>query len=226
MSLTKAEFLAGLPEVEASKAKGEVHELAGLKLLPGEDEGRFKHLDPACPRPAWRDILAAYRATPSTKTDEEKLELVKEWSRLGGDRYTSDEDVENVWHSMPPKVGGVGAGTFMHLTRDYTGPTAGKNDEPLEEVFGPAVAALLPDTAQALAEAEAPDHAPATEDLLIAKLRGRSLLEWKDKPPLKFWDRGKTLPRSEGGYVGVLYGRSSAGKTTLILALIGEAIRG
>lgn len=83
-----------------------------------------------------------------------------------------------------------------------------------EEAFAPALSKL---------KLTAPDE-PEEQDRLN-RLRGRSILEWKDKPPLQYWDRGKTLPNVPGGCVGVIYGPSGAGKTTVILALIGEVIR-
>jgi hypothetical protein len=142
--MTTAEaFFTGLPEI-ARPVQSAVSEVAGLKLLPGEDQARFRHLRADCPRSEWRNLLAANRATPSTLSDDEKLELVIEWSRTGGDAFTSDEDVEKVWRTMPPKPGGLAAGSFIKLSTlaGYVGPTAGKNDQSSEEVFGPAITGL------------------------------------------------------------------------------------
>jgi hypothetical protein len=58
----------------------------------------------------------------------------------------------------------------------------------------------------------------------VSRFRGRCILEYRDLPPLEYWDADNVLPKMKGGAAGMLFAPSGAGKTTLILALIGEAI--
>lgn len=59
----------------------------------------------------------------------------------------------------------------------------------------------------------------------VAKFRGHEPDEDANQPEPQFWDDARTLPRFPGGSTGIAYGKSGAGKTTVVLAVIMEAIQ-
>jgi hypothetical protein len=132
-------LLEGLPEI--TRAEPTSSPLSGLPLPPAEIVARLACCDPDCAYPDWRDLAGALHATPCTDPEFDKRHAFARWSR-GGNKFESDEDCGDVYDTMPPKDGGLGAGSFIHLTNanGYRGPTAGKNDQTSEEVFGPLIA--------------------------------------------------------------------------------------
>lgn len=134
-------LLAGLPEI--ARPEPSTAAVPGIPLTPEEITARLACCDPDCAYPDWRDLAGALHATPCTEPDFDKAEAFAAWSRRGN-KYESDEDCRDVYETMPPKDGGLAAGSFIRLTNaaGYLGPTAGKNDLSSAEVFGDAVARL------------------------------------------------------------------------------------
>jgi hypothetical protein len=230
--MTTAEtFFAGLPKGDRPEPSA-VSDVSGLKLLPGEFAERLKRLNPACPREQWRDIVAAARATPTPEDDDEKLELVIVWSRAGGDFFTSDEEVEKLWQTMPPKAGGLAAGTFIKLSNaaGYVGPTAGKNDASSEEVFGEVVAALAVDDQPEPAESSrvilpADEAEIEAHTARVNRFRAAELEDYVNLPEPEFWDDDGLTPKFPGGTVGIAYGAKGVGKSTVVQTIVMDAIR-
>jgi hypothetical protein len=71
-----------------------------------------------------------------------------------------------------------------------------------------------------------PIEEPTDRAERVARLRGRSILAYRDLPPLEYHDASKMLPKMPGGAGGLVIGRSGAGKTTVTLAMVGDAIQG
>ena len=89
-------------------------------------------------RTGWRDLVAAVRATNSG-TEEARHALLK--SKIDPAYYP---DLETIWRTMPPKEGGLGYGTVLHMARSgkYAGPSAA-GVEPL--VLGDVYTTVAPD---------------------------------------------------------------------------------
>lgn len=87
----------------------------GPPLTPEEIEARLFACDPSMGYAAWRDLAGALHATSCSDEAFDKRDAFVRWSRDGGN-YSSDEAAERVYDTMPPKEGGVGAGTFMRMT--------------------------------------------------------------------------------------------------------------
>ncbi len=150
----------------SSSAADELSSVAGVPLPPEEIRARLFACEAACDREAWRDLAASLRATPCSDPAFDRRALFVEWSRGGGETYIGDEDCETIFDTMPPKAGGLGAGTFIQLTNSagYRGPTVGKNDQAPAEVFGDALAGLvLPATAASECVSVYPRPKSATE---------------------------------------------------------------
>ncbi len=107
----------------ASGATGAPISLDGLREV-------LSYLDPECSRDDWRDTVAAIRAAPIPNDDCEaaRRDLAHVWSEGQLDRerryesappfaYTNEADVNQVFDTMPPKVGGVGIGSLVNRAR-------------------------------------------------------------------------------------------------------------
>jgi hypothetical protein len=114
----------------------------GRSLPASEIEARLWTLDPAMERDEWIVVAGALHATLCTDPDFDKRALFTEWSRGGGDMYTDDEACELAYDTMPPKPGGVAAGTFIHLTdkAGYAGDASRVGTQTSAQVFGPTLA--------------------------------------------------------------------------------------
>jgi hypothetical protein len=109
-------------------------------------------LDPDVGYDQWRDTVAAIHASPvalqkvngkwELLSDLELLDTAIRWSRGEYDRlgrykdthpsrYDSDDAVERVFLSMPPKAGGIGFGSLVKEARDagYKGPISVSEEE-------------------------------------------------------------------------------------------------
>jgi len=150
VGLNAAELVAGLPEiVRAEPSKSAV---SGLPLPASEITARLACCDPDCAYPDWRDLAGALHATPCADPDFDTRQAFADWSRAGS-KFEADEDCYDVFDTMPPKPGGLGAGSFIRITNHagYRGPTVGKNDQPAAEVFGEIVAGLVANDAPPVA---------------------------------------------------------------------------
>lgn len=193
---------------------------AGTPLPPEEIAARLFTCDPSGGREAWRDLAASLAATPCTDLAFDRRALFVEWSRGGGAAFTGDEDCEAVFDTMPPKAGGLGAGSFIRLTNaaGYRGPTVGKGNQAPAEVFGDALAGLALTT-------DAPTLSPPADAWAarVARFQGREPDEDADLPEPEFWDDEHILPKFPDGCIGVAYGPSGAGKTMVVTAIVLDA---
>jgi hypothetical protein len=130
-----AELLAGLPEITAAKRTAtapptgelvslELSQITAAKRTPGALptgepvsleilRAMLAHLDPGCDRNEWRDIIAAIRAAPVHRDDDEseRREIAHDWS--AGEyhdgppgNYDGPDDVDSVFDDMePPQPG-------------------------------------------------------------------------------------------------------------------------
>lgn len=124
-SRTLAELLDGVPE--AATLDLHPRRLASVRGEPVTRDNLLRlliQLDPAVPYPQWRDIVAAIGATPllGDDTGDRRWEIAIAWSR--GDywpapvsRWDGPDAVERILTAMPPREGGVGFGTLVHLAR-------------------------------------------------------------------------------------------------------------
>jgi hypothetical protein len=170
---------------------------------PEEIRARLYQCDPGCGYGAWRDLSASLHATPCAAPDFDKRALFVEWSR-GGANFTSEEACEAVYDSMPPKAGGLGAGSFVKLTdaAGYSGPTVARNARAASEVFGD-----YPGNKQALTHAASPSLAGYPKPKSAAELVAGHF-------PRPDYVLEKFLLR---GQVNLLYGDGGTGKTLLSL---------
>ncbi len=95
--------------------------------------------------------------------------------------------------------------------------------EPAEDVFRAALDNLPPDEAPPARRTI--DAGDPEWRARVASFMGREPDEDADLPEPEFWDADKILPKFPGGCTGVAYGESGAGKTTVVLAVIMEAIQ-
>jgi hypothetical protein len=223
-ALNVAALLDGLPELPTPKVSSPA--IAGLPLPPKEIVARLACCKPDMSYPDWRDLAGALHATPCTDAEFDKAQTFAEWSSRGG-KYQSDHDCRAVYDTMLPKDGGLSAGTFIYLTNEagYRGPTAGKNEGTAQEAFGPAVERWKAEAAREVAVRNETDPSRATDTdparaARVARFRGRDPDEYADLPELEFWDADHILQKVPGGSVGVAYGPSGAGKTTVLLAVL------
>ncbi|WP_374659000.1 bifunctional DNA primase/polymerase [Phenylobacterium sp.] len=96
--------------------------------------------------------------------------------------------------------------------------------EPSSETFGFALDKLVEDDDEAARPN--PYAGDAEWNTRVASFRGREPDEDADQPEPEFWDDDGVLPKFPGGCTGVAYGQSGAGKTTVVLALLMDAIQG
>lgn len=198
----------------SNETSAEVLEFPGSRDLPplpaGEILDRMFCLDPSMPRDDWIRVAAALRATPCADADFDKLRLFVAWSR-GGANFTSDEDCETAWKTLPPKVGGVGSGTFIRMTNNagYTGPTVARDAPPTAEIFGEALAPLLAGPAAVAAQ-------PSSRFHLLFPDAMRSL-------PQPSYAVDRIVP--DQGLV-LIYGPTASLKTFLVLDILASTAAG
>ncbi|HEX3920068.1 MAG TPA: AAA family ATPase [Caulobacteraceae bacterium] len=222
-----ADVLSALPP--APKRRQTASAAAGEPISVEELTAALAYLDPDVGRETWIKYVAAIRAAPIPFDENEGIRaaLAQRWSRGDLDRqgryrdappsrYTTGDDVERAFDTLPPKDDGVTVGTIIHDARAAGWSPHGS----AAASFGPAVAAL---------HAAVPDDAFKQDRRagLVASFRAREPDEDADLPDLEYWDAEKTLPKQPGGCVGIAFGPSGVGKTTVILGdLLGYAVAG
>jgi putative DNA primase/helicase len=144
---TPADILADLPPAEEKKLVAP-SPASGAPVPRGHLRMVLAYLDPGCPRDEWIKTIAAIRATPVEDDDDEseRRQIAHEWSQGLLDnsdpaRYTGPEDVDQVFDTMPPKVGGVTYGTIYHAAKmvGYNGPPAQQSvaETFVSQILGP-----------------------------------------------------------------------------------------
>lgn len=190
-------------------------------LPPGEIRGRLYRCNPDCSRDDWRNIAAALIATPCTDEAFDKLALFIEWSAMSKTHYDDAEgEARAIFETMPAKEGGIGPRSFIYFTKQagYDGPSAIYDLRTAEEALKPYLAAAT--TAGSGAPAQKSDF-----DLLVDAFRGREPDEDEALPDLEFWDDRKTLPRTPGGCIGIIYGPTGTYKSAVALSMVVDLIR-
>ena len=134
---TLVQITEGLPALPADSPRSGQSSLLPQRTPVTADHLRklLRYCDPNAPRDEWRNVIAAVRNTVLAGEDDEseRLQIALEFSR--GElsetkerppRYTGDDDVEEVFRTMPPRIGGVGYGTIYHAAKagGYAGPPA------------------------------------------------------------------------------------------------------
>ena len=188
-------------------------------LSPAEITARLNACDPSCGRGEWRDLAAGLHAVPCTDAEFDKRELFVAWSR-GGENYTTDAAAELVYDTMPPKPGGVGAGSFIRMT-DNAGYRPDSGTTSHEAFASQAVALAVSEAPQTLAPAPALDE----WERRVAAFRGSDPVDDANQPDPEFWDADHTLPKFPDGAIGLAYGESGKHKTTIVTAVIMAAIQ-
>jgi hypothetical protein len=165
------EWLAALLDTQPRPAPAE-SALAGEPVTPAVLTDMLKRLDPSCDYEEWRDIAAGIHAAPLSDPDFDKQDLFVQWSR--GDfgtagtpaNFTSEEDCEFVYDTMPPKKGGIAFGSLVKRCRDagYSGPVGITGREAFKDT-----ASQLQDSSRTTPEQVPDDDAPrAFDDVLKA----------------------------------------------------------
>lgn len=104
--------------------------LAGAPLTPAQLELMLAHLNPDAERADWIEVAAGLHAATCTDDAFDKRDLFQRWSRgeVGAwpapSRWTGDDDAGATYDTLPPREGGITAGTLIKKARD-----AGWNDE-------------------------------------------------------------------------------------------------
>jgi hypothetical protein len=203
--------------------------LEGKPVAKDELLARLALIDPDSGRDEWRNIVAAIRATPlrdvpPEEWKETQLDIALRWSRgeydLEGrwtdgttpDSYTDDDDVEQVFWSMPPKAGGVSFGTIDARARQngFDGPPPRQLPS---EVFQEYAKRVL--------------DQPTTMDQCLPQQRrfqARLPSEDADLPQLTYYDTEQTMPCLPDGGVLVVTGKTQSHKTGLVMKKCLDAI--
>jgi putative DNA primase/helicase len=121
---TLSDLTTGLPDIPAIPISSPT--LNDKPHPRGYVEKCLSYLDPGMGYGEWRDIVAALRATNliGEEGNETLREIARDWSAgkywKDGEppNWESDEAVDAVFDSMPPKLGGVGFGTILYAARE------------------------------------------------------------------------------------------------------------
>lgn len=93
--------------------------------------------------------------------------------------------------------------------------------EPASEVFAAALANLPADDPAPAG----PEHGGSEWEARVSRFRALEPDEYADLADIEFWEDDGILPKIPGGCVGVAYGASGAGKTTVLATILVEAMR-
>ena len=125
----------GYGPVTVSGDTGEVNRASVSAGLPVAEEvlrEALSYVDPDAERDGWRDIVAAIRAanivgdnanaTPNAEQialewSRGELDYLKRYYEVPPSRYTNDDDVLQVFNTMPPRNGGITVGTLFERAR-------------------------------------------------------------------------------------------------------------
>lgn len=120
-----AEIMRGVSELPAeSKSERPLSNAVGDPVTEANLIDLLHYVDPNVSYPEWRNMVAAIGATNlvGDESGERRREIADVWSSgefwdMPVTRYGGLEAVELVLDTMPPKEGGVGFGTIVHIAK-------------------------------------------------------------------------------------------------------------